>query len=64
MPKWKAPRRGDTKMSPLVVMLGVAAVHCRHGELAAANSRASSISQKARGCCAETRSKQSSKVKT
>ena len=45
-------------------MLGVAAVHWRYGEFAAANSRASSVSQKARGCRAETRSKESSTVKT
>ena len=45
-------------------MLGVAAVHWRYGEFAAANSRASSVSQKARGCRAETRSKESSKVIT
>ena len=43
-------------------MLGVAAVHWRHGELAAANPRASSVSQKARGCRAETRSNESSTV--
>ena len=45
-------------------MLGVAAVHWRYGELAAANPRASSVSQKARGCRAETRSKESSTGKT
>ena len=45
-------------------MLGVAAVHWRHGELAAANRQASSVSQKARGCRAETRNKESSTVKT
>ena len=45
-------------------MLEVAAVHWRYGELAAANPRASSVSQKARGCRAETLSKESSTVKT
>ena len=45
-------------------MLGVAAVHWRHGELAAANPQASSVSQKARGCRAATRNKESSTVKT
>ena len=45
-------------------VLGVAAVHWRHGELAAANPRASSVSQKTRGCRAETRSKESSTMKT
>ena len=45
-------------------MLGVAAVHWRNGELAAANPRASSVSQKVRGCRAETRSKENSTVKT
>ena len=44
-------------------MLGVAAVHQRHGELAAANPQARSVSQKAGGCRVETRSKQSSMVK-
>ena len=44
-------------------MLAVAAVHWRHGELAAANSQASSVSQKASGCRAETRSKESPTVK-
>ena len=45
-------------------MLEVAAVHWRYGELAAENPRASSVSQKARGCRAETLSKDSSTVKT
>ena len=45
-------------------MLGVAAVHWRHGELAAANPQASSVSQKTRGCRAETRNKEGSTVKT
>ena len=44
-------------------MLRVAAVHWCYGELAA-NGRASSVSQKARGCRAEMRSKESSTVKT
>ena len=44
-------------------MLGVAAVRWCYGELAA-NARTSSVSQKARGCRAETRSKGSSMVKT
>ena len=44
-------------------MLGVAAVHWRHGELAVANPQANSVSQKARGCRAETRNKESSAVK-
>ena len=44
-------------------MLGVAAAHWRYGEFAAANSRASSVSQTARGCRAEKRSKESSKLK-
>ena len=47
-----------------LLMLGVAAVHWRYGELAAANPQASSVSRKARGCRAETRSKESSTVKT
>ena len=45
-------------------MLRVAAVHRRHDRLAAANPRTSSVPQTARGCRAETRSKESSKVKT
>ena len=45
-------------------MLGVAAVHWRYGEFAAASSRASSVPQKARGCRAETSSNGSSTVKT
>ena len=44
-------------------MLGVAAVHWCYGELAA-NAITSSVSQKARGCRAEMRSKESSTVKT
>ena len=35
-----------------------------YGELAAANPRARSVSHKVRGCRAETRSKESSTVKT
>ena len=45
-------------------MLGVATVHWRYGELAAANPRARSVSHKTRGCRAQTRSKESSTVKT
>ena len=45
-------------------MLGMAAVHWRYGELAAANPRASSVSQKARACRVETHIKESSTVKT
>ena len=44
-------------------MLGVAAVHWCYGELAA-NARTSSVSDKARGCRAEMRSKESSTVET
>ena len=45
-------------------MLGVAAVHWRYAELAAVSPRARSVSHNARGCRAETRSKESSTVKT
>ena len=48
----------------MIIMLGVADVHWRHGELAAANPQASSVPQKARGCRAETRNKESSRAKT
>ena len=44
-------------------MSGVAAGHWHYGELAAASPRSSSVSQKARGCRAEARSKESSTVK-